>query len=88
MRNNEEEPHGLREEERVRAAVLADLVIERIADRYNIDAGEVVESLRWVREHREFVSQLKSGGIKSVISLLLMSAAVAIWEGIKSLVHK
>lgn len=89
MRNNEQEPQTFGvDSDRVRAAIIADLVIERLGERFGISADEVVESLRWVREHREFVTQLKRGGLKSIVSLLLTAAAIAIWEGVKSLVHK
>lgn len=80
--------HNLSDDERVRVAVQADYLLEVLAKRYGIDASEVMDSLRWIREHREFVSQLKRGGLLSIISLLVAAAAMSLWEGIKSVAHK
>lgn len=73
---------------RTHASMLADAVIEILAKRYGINAQEVMDSLTWIREHREFVSSLKRGGLLSMLSLLITAGAIAIWEGLKSLMHK
>ena len=49
------------------------------------DLREIMESLRWIREHREFMKRLQTGSVTAIISLCCAAVASAIWVGIKTL---
>ena len=74
-----------REEDRVRAGMQADLLLELLSKRYGLEPNEVIEAVRWVQQHQEFVSKLKSGGMVGLTGLLVTGLAMALWEGFKAL---
>jgi hypothetical protein len=49
------------------------------------DLHEIMDSLRWIKEHREFMRRLQTGSITAIISLCCAAVASAIWVGIKTL---
>ena len=49
------------------------------------DLREIMESLRWIREHREFMKRLQTGSVTAIISLCCAAVASALWVGIKTL---
>lgn len=65
----------------------ADAVIRVLAERYGLEPRQVIEAVRWVENHKEFVSSLKKGGILSLIGLLITATTLAIWEGLKALIR-
>ena len=75
----------LSEDERRRVAAQVDYFIELVGKRYDVQPSEVLEAVRWVRERREFAGKLKSTGMMGVIGLMISSLAMALWEGLKTL---
>ena len=49
------------------------------------DLREIMDSLRWIREHREFMKRLQTGSVTAIISLCCAAIASALWVGIKTL---
>jgi hypothetical protein len=49
------------------------------------DLHEIMESLRWIREHREFMRRLQTGSVTAIISLCCAAVASALWVGVKTL---
>lgn len=79
------EHHHLSEEERVRIGMQADAIIRVLADRYGLEPGQVIEAVRWVEHHKEFVTSLKKGGLLSLFGVLITATMLAMWEGAKVL---
>jgi hypothetical protein len=50
------------------------------------DIGEVMESLRWLKEHRQFMARVQQGSMMSILAMLVAAIATTLWAGIKSLV--
>lgn len=78
----------LTEEERARVGLIADRIVTVLADRYSIKPQEVQEAMSWYRTHREFVARMKTGGLLTLVSVLLSAILLSIWEGAKALMHK
>jgi hypothetical protein len=78
----------LSEEERARVGLIADRIVTVLADRYSIKPQEVQEAMTWYRNHREFVSRMKSGGFLTLVSVLISAIMLSVWEGAKALANK
>lgn len=80
--------HDLPEEEKIRVAAQVDYFIGVIMRRYGMrdeDLPDVVSSLRWLKEHREFMHRVQQGGTLSILALLLSAMGAAIWQGVKTM---
>ena len=73
----------LTEEERARLGMQVDLFVDLLARRYGLEPSEVIDAVRWVQTHREFVSRIKNGGFIGLIGTLVTASFLAMWEGIK-----
>lgn len=74
------------DEERARLMIQADRLIEILATRYGVDPHEVVDAVRWVQEHKDWASKMRSAGSMGLITILLSALGISLWEGIKSLI--
>lgn len=61
------------------------MIIRLIADRYSVTPTQVVEAVRWIEQHKEFVSKLKNGSWFTLMGMVLTGMALAMWEGFKHL---
>lgn len=78
----------LSEQERLKVAAEVDYFLTVMLRRHGLaedDLPEIVQSLRWLKEHREFMNKIQTGGTLSLIALLVSALAAAVWEGIRSL---
>ncbi len=80
--------HELSEEEKRRVAASADYFLQYTAQRHNLSVEDVIETVRWVRERREFAQKVKSTGTVSLIGLLVSALGLALWEGLKSMMTR
>jgi hypothetical protein len=79
------EPHdGLSDADRLKVAAMVDYFVDILSKRYNTKPDEVVDAVRWYKEHREFMGRFKQAGLFSVISLMVSAALFAIWESAKA----
>ena len=89
---DEKENHNytrhLSEEEKVKVLAQVDYFIHIISTRYEVSPQEVIETVKWVKERKDFVSKFKSTGAVSLLGVALSALALALWEGIKAMVHK
>jgi hypothetical protein len=79
------EEHKLSDQASI-AAAQVDAFVNILAKRYGIEPIEVVEAVRWVREHKDTLGKLKTAGWLALLGILISSAALAMWEGLKSLI--
>lgn len=75
---------GISNEEVARIGLLADAVVEALAKRYGVTPNDVVSAVRWVHEHREFVSKMKHSGFLALIGIMISASLLSLWEGIKA----
>ena len=80
--------HELSDEEKRRVAASADYFLSYTANRYNLSVEDVLDTVKWVRERKEFAQKVKSTGTVSLIGLLVSALALAVWEGLKSLLSR
>jgi hypothetical protein len=73
------------QQELTQAAAQVDAFVAILARRYGIEPIEVVEAVRWVHEHKEALGRLKTASLLTLLGILLSAAALALWEGFKSL---
>lgn len=64
-----------------------DLFVDLLAKRYGLEPREVVDAVRWVQAHKEYVARMKHGGMLSLVGIVITAAALAIWEGAKAFVR-
>lgn len=67
--------------------MVADAVVDALARRYGVQPGDVVEAVRWVREHRDFVAKMKHSGFLTLSGIIISASLMAAWEGIKNYVR-
>ena len=60
------------------------MFVDLLARRYGLEPREVVEAVKWVQQHRDFVAKMKHGGWLSMISIVVGAAILAFWEGVKA----
>jgi hypothetical protein len=80
----------LPEAERIELARQADAVLALLLRRHGVkdeEMPELLEAIRWIREHRAFMQKLQLGGLLTTLSLLVTGLAAAIVEGVKSLMR-
>lgn len=75
---------GISDEEIARLGILADRVVDLIAKRYGVEPSDVVEAVKWVHDHKEFVSKMKHSGFLTLIGLMISASVLAFWEGLKA----
>lgn len=78
----------LTEEERARVAAQVEFFMELVARKYDISPSEVVDAVKWVRERKEFADKVRAAGIVSLVGLLASAVALALWEGLRSMILK
>jgi hypothetical protein len=83
--NNEEDisAGNLSAEDRQRVNAQVDHFIDVISRRYGIKPSEVIDTIVWVRERREFTAKVTMGGALAIIGILATALAFSMWEGIK-----
>lgn len=82
-----ERDHGLSEHERAAVAQQVDYFIEVLSQRYGLTPMEVVETVRWVRDRKEFLARARMSGAMSLLGLVIAAMAVALWEGVKAMLN-
>jgi hypothetical protein len=81
----------LPDEAKFRIAAEVEYFISVLLRRYGLretDIPEIMESLRWLREHRVFMQRVQQGSTMSVLALLVAAMGTTLWAGVKSLVSK
>ena len=80
----------LSDAERVKVAAEVDYFLSLMLRRYGLgeaDIPEILASLRWLKEHREFMSRVQTGGTVSLLALLVSAIGASIWQGVKVLIN-
>lgn len=80
--------HHLSDEERARIGLQVDYFVEAMSRRYGLQPNEVIDAVRWVQQHRDFVSKLRHGGLLGILSTILLGVLLSIWEGIKAMIGR
>lgn len=65
-----------------------DLFVDLLAKRYGLQPNEVVDAVKWVQHHKEFVASMKKGGFLSLFGVLISAMLLTVWEGAKAWVRK
>lgn len=78
----------LDDEDRMRVAAQVDRFIEVLSARYGVQPGEIVEAVRWVREHRAYLDRVRNASTIALIGALVSASALALWEGIKAMFRR
>ena len=86
MDQQKEYTRHLNDEERAKVLAQVDYFVHILSERYDVSPHEVIDTIRWVRERKEFASKVKSTSAVSLLGILLSALALAIWEGIKTMV--
>lgn len=85
---NEAHHHPISDEDRAKVALQVDAFIEILARRYGLQPNEVVDAVRWVQHHKEFVSSMKKGGLLSLFGVMVSAMLMTFWEGFKAWARK
>jgi len=78
-------------EKRVEAERLAEAFFQLLATRYGLkseDIPQILEDMRWVREHRRGVSRVGWTMALGVIGVAASGIAAMLWQGFKSMVTR
>lgn len=78
----------LSDEDQAQAAVLADHVLQIIADRHGFTPSQLAEAVKWVERKRLAGEKFKSSAITSVLGLVVTALSLALWEGLKELLRR
>ena len=78
--------HYLTEEERIKVTAQVDYFLEVLANRYKIQSQEVIETIQWVKERKDFTAKLKTTALLSILGVVISAVALTLWEGAKSLI--
>jgi hypothetical protein len=78
-----DEPIHMTEEDRHRVTMQVDHFIEILSARYGIKPADVVETVNWVKDRKEFFTRVKMSGAVSIIGLVIGALLLSMWEGIK-----
>ena len=76
-------------EQKLAAEAQVDYFTEVVLKRYGFnhnDLPEILDSLRWIKEHRSFMQRIQTGGTMSLIALLVTAIGSAIWQGAKVMI--
>ena len=76
----------LPDEDRAKVALQVDMFIDILAKRYGLEPRDVVDAVRWVQDHKQFVSKMKHGGMMTLLGITVTSVVLAAWEGAKAYV--
>lgn len=76
--------HEISDEDLARLGLLADKVIDLVARRYGVEPNDVVEAVKWVHDHKEFVSKMKHSGFLTLVGIMISASVLAFWEGLKA----
>ncbi len=74
-------------ERRIQAELQVDAFFTLIQARYGIKPEaipEILDDLRWVREHRSNLNRVSWSVVLGIITLALTGMAFALWEGMKA----
>ena len=78
---------NLSDEEKAMVAARYELVMEVLAKRHGITERDIVESVQWVKRHRDWVEAMKRSSTIAVIGLLFSAMLLALWEAVKHMVN-
>ena len=73
----------LSDEDKTRVTLQVDHFIEILAIRYGLHPNDVVDAVKWVREHRTLDEKIKASGIVALIGIIVGALVLALWEGLK-----
>ena len=76
--------------DRAEVAVQVAAVVDLLARRYGIREDEIpdlLESVRWVREHRALIKKMQTAGMLTTLSLIVTAMSAALWEGIRAMLR-
>lgn len=76
------------EKEKLKAALEVDIFLEILTKRYGLEIKDVVDTVRWVQEHRDFIASLRRAGAISFLGIIVSAMLLALWEGIKALITR
>lgn len=79
---------NLSEEQKVKVAAEVDYFMVIMLRRYGLnedDIPQIIDSLRWLKEHREFMGRVQAGGTLSLVAMLVSALAAAAWQGVKTI---
>lgn len=66
----------------MRVAIQVDYFIAQVERRYGVSVNEMVETIKWAREHRSTMQQIGRAGVLTIVGILITAALAAIWAGI------
>lgn len=78
----------LPDEERRHLLCQIDVCLEVITKRHGITVQQVIDNIKWIEEHRDFVSKLKHASLLTLVGIVVSATALAVWEGIKAFVGR
>lgn len=78
---------SLSEADKTKVVLQVDYFISLIEQRYDIKFQEIVEAVRWAREHRENMKTIGKVGIMTLIGVLVTAMLTAVWHGAVGLIN-
>jgi hypothetical protein len=75
----------MNEHEQQEPGVVADAVLEIIADRYGITLPEIIAAVRWVEERKRNGERVSQAGVTTIIGVVSTALVLALWEGVKTI---
>lgn len=54
----------------------------------NKNIRDLFEDLEWIRQYRNNISKYGEHGIRTIMGVIVLGFAIAIWEGIKLFIHR
>ena len=79
----------LSDEEKMKISAEVDYFVGTILSRYGLkeaDIPEVMDSLRWLKEHRQFMQRVQQGSTMSLLAMLVAALGTTVWAGVKALI--
>ncbi len=77
----------LSEEEKLKVMLQVDHFVEIIEERSGLTFAEVVEVIKWSRNHKSFFDKLSTYSALTVIGILISALLYAVWKGIVNSIH-
>lgn len=73
----------LSDEEKHKVMIQVDHFIEILSARYGLRPNDVVDTVQWVKERRQFVERMKVSSALSILGVVVAALLLSMWEGIK-----
>lgn len=80
--------NSLTHEERMKLAVQAEMVLDLFAKKNGITVNQLVDTIKWVEKHRDWMESMKRGGALALIGFLASALLLALWEGLKQTIRR